>query len=120
MRKSGSVESFGKRVKGIGKKIGAAGRKTVGSKKSRSSSPSPSCVSADAKSRASLAWHQQEQEKEKSGAASLADSMQLASTQCFTFLDTLADSLCNDGNSGDEAEVWQRAVPTVIGSNKRK
>ena len=126
MKKSESVESFGKRVKGkalvkgIGKKIGAAGRKTVGSKKSRSSSPSPSCVSADAKSRASLAWNQQQQKEEKSGAAPLADNMQLASNQFFTFLDTLADSLCNDGNSGDEAEVWQRAVPTVIGNNNPK
>lgn len=123
MKKSESVESFGKRVKGkalvkgIGKKIGAAGRKTVGSKKSRSSSPSPSCVSADAKSRVSLAWNQQQQKEEKSGAAPLADNMQLASNQFCTFLDTLADSLCNDGNSGDEAEVWQRAVPTVIGNN---
>ena len=144
LKKSESVESFGKRFKGIGKKI-AGNRKedkvcTVTPVVRASPSPRPTismtATDTDAEPRVPAAHvgtpkqlEQQQQKKEEEeestpagfdGMVSSFFDMESASKQFVAFLDTFADALCKDGTSDDEAQVWQRAVPTVIGMDPSK
>ena len=138
LKKSESVESFGKRFKGIGKKI-AGGRKedkvcTVTPVVRASPSPRPTisltATDAVAETRVPTAGvrtpkhlEQMEQEGTPAGpddAVSSFFDIESASKHFVTFLDTVADALCKDGTSDDEAQVWQRAVPSVIGMDTSK
>ena len=134
LKKSDSVESFGKRFKGIGKKI-AGNRKedkvcTVTPVVPASPSPRPaiSITATDAEPRVPAAHvRTQRQLEQKEGTPAGSDDavssffdIESASKQFVAFLDTFADALCKDGTSDDESQLWQRAVPTVIGMDTSK
>ena len=131
LKKSDSVESFGKRFKGIGKKI-AGNRKedkvcTVTPVVPASPSPRPAismtATDTDAEPRVPAAHvRTQRQLEQKEGTPARSDDavssffdIESASKQFVAFLDTFADALCKDGTSDDESQVWQRAYQLSLG-----